>query len=747
MKPETWLKKLLPGARGQRGSLGALVSPAESPTAESLAEYATERQLQHSISLDNVADAFELIEKLGISAVDGVSKHTQTQPLFYACEKDAKNVVRNLIGNIDVDSLVSLEDLEGRRLLHVVKSRDCAKILLEHVGDPDLQRKWIESPGSGDCSAFTPLQAMVSAERPQVLEYFLRFSVEFCCSPFGSKHLSPIKLAARQGRYNCLQVMIKRVISDTTGIVVCDTTYPEPQKSRISSERDTAIQFWDDLLRVSAENGSWRCFDLILRSRPAHLPIHSKSFVDIVKRLEDEDDEKRIRKLLDQTINFAQDGGEIDPNKLVIDYGILFAPCIKRKSDMLDESSVVWRLGNNRPNLLLHPLCYSFLQFKWMKLSIFFYINSIFYFAFLCSLTAYIVREAKGLRNEKNYYFLFTLNCVLAARELYQLMSRKFQYLINWEDWTEASVVALAFLHLEGGPTLFGLYTVHFRILTLMLAWLEMAYMFARFPFLGYYFLMFKSVVITLLKSLLAFSPLLIGFTFGFDILFTEAQTHVYACDEFSWTQTMFIAARMFVMMAGELNYFESLAGLGLDVGDMSNSSSARCLNNSPETLNRRNLFVYHVLFIMFVLLVTIVMVNLLVGLAVSDITRLERKAVTSRAQLTASLIFEVEKIFHSSCCVWLPEVFKKITLIKPHLKRGRAATILLRKGRYSESGFIELPTDISSMRIMARKQMFKIAPNFDELFLSPELVRSTIGMDCWRELKKIARKNAGLEE
>jgi hypothetical protein len=240
--------------------------------------------------------------------------------------------------------------------------------------------------------------------------------------------------------------MLKRLASaEGTEAVYCPkasfkATYGRSEKGQSSSSspflgknrRENAIAFWDELLRVSAESGSWKCFDSILKQRPSHLPMQSDSFVDIVKKLEDEDDERRIKKLLDQAINFYQEDGEIDSNKLIIDYGLLLADATKGRRGILalfgarplDESSVVWGLGCNRPSLLLHPLCYSFLCFKWMKLSIFFFLNFAFYVAFLCSLTAFVVQEAKGIGNDKNFYALFVLSVMLAAREGYQLRSK-----------------------------------------------------------------------------------------------------------------------------------------------------------------------------------------------------------------------------------------------------------------------------------------------------------------------------------
>jgi hypothetical protein len=140
---------------------GEYVDGSTPVNSETIEEFNLERKLKQAIVMDDVNEVNDLMSALDIRTLDEETKHTRFVPIFTAVENDSRNVVRNLLSKIEPGDLVDLRDVTGRGLLHVVKSRECAKLLLEHVSDKELQKAWILNKGAKVNSGHTPLHAMV----------------------------------------------------------------------------------------------------------------------------------------------------------------------------------------------------------------------------------------------------------------------------------------------------------------------------------------------------------------------------------------------------------------------------------------------------------------------------------------------------------------------------------------------------------------------------------------------------------
>ena len=159
---------------------------------------------------------------------------------------------------------------------------------------------------------------------------------------------------------------------------------------------------------------------------------------------------------------------------------------------------------------------------------------------------------------------------------------------------------------------------------------------------------MFQTVAANIAKFLLAYSSLIIGFSLGLAVLFpnTEALSQL----PHSLLTTM-------VMMTGELEY-----GKYFYEGDVM----------YPGTT--------HLIFFTFLLFIVIVLMNLLVGLAVSDIQGLRKSAGLDRLVRQACLIDRTEKIVFSpwlnqlSC--WSLQGFLHGTILLVPLSYHRVYTI-----------------------------------------------------------------------
>lgn len=163
-----------------------------------------------------------------------------------------------------------------------------------------------------------------------------------------------------------------------------------------------------------------------------------------------------------------------------------------------------------------------------------------------------------------------------------------------------------------------------------------------RFPIFGLYVQMFTKVAVNFAKFLLAYCCLLIAFGLSFGVLFNSYP----AFKKIHWTML-----KMITMMSGELEFEDIFYG------------------DYPIQFPITS----HGMFLAFVLLVTIILTNLLVGLAVSDIQGLQASAGLDRLTRQAELVARLESLFFS----------KLFRSAPPTLIRICQQSALLRTSRY----------------------------------------------------------------
>jgi len=153
----------------------------------------------------------------------------------------------------------------------------------------------------------------------------------------------------------------------------------------------------------------------------------------------------------------------------------------------------------------------------------------------------------------------------------------------------------------------------------LTVAWLNLLTYFQQLPSLGIFILMFRDVGYTMLKFLLIMFVFVIAFGLGFHILFKNNNSF-FAYPAGSLVKT-------FVMMVGELEY-EAL--FPHDAAE------------SPPPFE----YYSNLLFVVFVLVMGIVVMNLLVGLAVDDIQEIQENAELHQLSLNVELVLDLERFF-----------------------------------------------------------------------------------------------------
>ncbi|CAL4068320.1 unnamed protein product, partial [Meganyctiphanes norvegica] len=333
--------------------------------------------------------------------------------------------------------------------------------------------------------------------------------------------------------------------------------------------------------------------------------------------------------------------------------------------------------------LLKHPLCETFLYLKWLKVRFFFLINLIFYSILVSLLTIYIlivytgsIISAMTCKNEmvKNWsesnktdvehdnhcipkivdhhnfatqiilqtilWVIFIMVFILGLKELLQILDKPSVYLSSWDNiLVGPNIVMCLAIVISGFKKHYHYEHVeawehHIAALLILFSWVELLMLIGRFPIFGLYIQMFAQVTKNFGKFLLAYSCLINAFSLSFGVLFpTHKPLNALGIR----------LIKTIVMMTGEIEYDDWFFGDDHKV-------------KYPVTS--------HLVFLFFLMFVTIILMNLLVGLAVSDIQGLQKSAGLDRLVLQTELIMNFETIMFSQWLSWLlPEKALKMLM------------------------------------------------------------------------------------
>ncbi|KAK2715569.1 hypothetical protein QYM36_010225, partial [Artemia franciscana] len=267
--------------------------------------------------------------------------------------------------------------------------------------------------------------------------------------------------------------------------------------------------------------------------------------------------------------------------------------------------------------LLRHPIIRSFVSYKWHKISWAFWLNCVLFLIMIVMLTSYVVllKDVDGKNKnmtsiatddnkpEMNIYLRVLLNSSIAifaiglfCRELFQMSIDFERYLHSFENYVEILLIVSTMMMLATREDIHV--AVNFAAIAIILAWLELLLLVGRYPELSTYIAAFVTVSKTFLIMLFGYSLLIVGFALSFYVLnvFDDEND-----EELTATQGITRSImKCYVMMTGELDY-----------GDLN-------FEEKP--------FVSKGVFLFFVFLVTIILLNLLNALAVSDTQIIKNK-------------------------------------------------------------------------------------------------------------------------
>lgn len=344
--------------------------------------------------------------------------------------------------------------------------------------------------------------------------------------------------------------------------------------------------------------------------------------------------------------------------------------------------------------LLVHPVLTSFILLKWQRVRIFYYVNLIFYVLFCFLLTVYILfgyrhinlaepNDARGKdfnlngstmkiahdkysgvleHTSENVLILTTVAinpedflggggngsnegkdifnespgvdflrvCLiifliaLTLRELFQIVIHPKKYVLDPENWLEILLlIVLAFVLVKDcsrefpKSTRLGLWCPQFSALAILLSWFELVLLAGKHPLQSLHIEMFKTVSINFMKFLAWYVILIVAFALTFYTLFRDCGAD---CEENNpFVNPGLSIFKSIVMLTGEF--------------DASDIPFVTFIGTS------------HLIFIAFIFLIAIVLLNLLNGLAVTDTQTIRNDAYLCRCIALVKLISYIENM------------------------------------------------------------------------------------------------------
>lgn len=373
-----------------------------------------------------------------------------------------------------------------------------------------------------------------------------------------------------------------------------------------------------------------------------------------------------VEEVLDSAITLSVNMSSRDV-EMKLDFKPLIASEKRITTDLLNTF-----VAEGRPELMQHPLCQAFLHMKWQEVRIFYFLRLVYYFLFICSISIYVstvLLENKKIpesgadsknssleiesRNvtsteELNIIFnelakwinvghgLYWIILIEIIRKLYGLVAHciaptsvtlKYSLKIyvsqldNWLEWSCLIGVAIV----ATSDAIDQKWYAYAGPISILIGWSNLMILIGQLPFFGAYVAMYTCVLREMGKLLIAYSSMLIGFAVCFFVIFRVKV-------EFNSVWKTLI--KVLVMMTGELE-FNNLLEKPIDQ------------QNVPET--GIEIFAL-VIFTIFLLLVSVVLMNLLVAIAVHDIHGLKTSAAITKLKNQLNLVGCIETALPELC-------------------------------------------------------------------------------------------------
>ncbi|KAG1953890.1 transient receptor potential cation channel subfamily A [Pimephales promelas] len=562
-------------------------------------------------------------------------------PLHYACKLGIHDSVKNMLG---LNIFLGQKSREKKSALHFAaeygRLNTCHR-LLENLTDSKMLNDWDEN-------GLTSLHLASRAGHAQVVELLLRRGALFQSD---YKGWSCLHHAAAEGYTQTMKILLAANVKLLDGKNEDGNTalHIAAQAGHVGAvllllERGAEVSlnnadnsFMHEAVRnekkdvVNATIESERCAEALTSYKAKSRCV----VMDVIEFLPES-----FKHLLDRCIIESDHDANSPDYHVRYDFQWLQAPLQLKKYAKADKSMNIQPLAAlnamvryNRLELLTHPVSQKYLEMKWKAYgSKVHLLNLAVYLLGLLPLTYLILnlRPSQDISTNGTsvtmvpvsfseqkclisvcIIMVLVMNVYSICKELVQLAQQRINYFTDFSnpaDWS-AAISSLVFVI----PMCFNVDNTWqwqagaYAILT---SWIGFLLYFQRFERIGIYVVMFGGIVRTLVFIMVLFIFLLLAFGLAFYALMLHRP---------EFNSIGLALAQTFVMTVGELNYQSTFL-------------------NTYEEGHMAFPGVTYSVFVLFVLLMPILLMNLMIGLAVGDIAEVQRNAELKRIAMQIDL-------------------------------------------------------------------------------------------------------------
>ncbi|XP_044731669.1 transient receptor potential channel pyrexia [Chrysoperla carnea] len=581
---------------------------------------------------------------------------------------------------------VSMVEPSGISPLHLAADLgqfQCLKIMLESkFADPNIRKREKEA---------TPLHLAAESGYADCIELLLSKGADPKVRNYRGQ--TALHLAARSQAIDCVEILLRKGGSDPNAGDLDKRTPLHAAVGKAAQSFDiieTLISWGADVnskdqygytpLHIAALNELSQCVETLI-FHGADVTAKSKfgmSALGIITR-KTPASLAMVHQKLDCAITLHHHPEASNREvELRLDFRSILQHCHPREISFLNTF-----VDEGQKEILLHPLCSAFLHLKWEKIRKYYIARILFCLIFVLCLSLYVLtalahncynqgkhlyppyesentkeyelcqkKSIMGnmLRNnpfviEMQWFVLVGITVCEILRKIYGIAGYPSikQYLSQPENIIEWSVIASVFVisFIYTGRTY--MWQNHVGAFAVLFGWTNLMLMIGQLPVFGSYVAMYTRVQGEFAKLLLAYSCLLIGFTISFCVIFPDSN---------SFANPFLGFITVLVMMTGELN---------LDL----------LLDDDPEDPPFLLEISAQVTYILFLLFVTVMLMNLLVGIAVHDIQGLQKTAGLSKLVRQTKLISYMElALFNGYLPKYLLNLLHWTALVSPKAYR-----------------------------------------------------------------------------
>ncbi|GFS41325.1 transient receptor potential cation channel subfamily A member 1 homolog [Trichonephila inaurata madagascariensis] len=623
----------------------------------------------HIAALKGYSDVTEILLKNG-AEIERKNEHEQT-PLHLASKH----------GHVDVASLfikhnktiVSTEDENANTPLHLAA-------LWGHINMVCNLLNAGANIEARNCYLWTPLDCAASRGWKRCCQCLLNAGANV--DSVDKSKATPLHLAARDGHRGVVKLLLKF----GANIAQCDKNGKNCLDLAIDNgHEDVALEIlsdpnWEAVLRNESDENKYGVHQTPLRRLIRQMPDVAEHVLDqcIVKNHFPEDHlQHQVTfnyEFLDDMFAcykpYLYDGHELSDtvshsestvftgSNIYDDSGYVknkVMPYISDKEILKYNHPLMLMVSYGREDLLSHPLCESLLRRKWKYYGRYvYYSNLLVFILFLIFLTGYVVTAVPPCPLEdveemdpnccslKNYTcqpyigkcdsnmeqvfpricrnFIYILALIHLLKEIYQIHQNGRRYLnlenaLEWSCYLSALIFVADLTECSSESGIREVWQWELGSLSIFSAWMVLLMFISKFPFLGIYVIMFFQILSTFVNFSFVFFLFVVAFALGFYAVLQNQNPFENPGEAIIKTG---------VMMIGEIE-FDAIF----------NEPDNKVYFKGPT----------YALFIIFLLIMAVIIMNLLIGLAVDDIKGVQEKAELKRLAMKVELVLTVERI------------------------------------------------------------------------------------------------------